>query len=72
MEEDNLNTTETHMQLGAKIQRFYDILREHCDHLQEWIPDPEDEHEASLKRVREDLVYDLLDRYSDIFDKILT
>jgi hypothetical protein len=27
--------------------------------------------EASFKRVNEDPVYDLLDRYSDILDKIL-
>jgi len=69
MEDESLNSVEAQMRIGAKIQRFYDILREYRADFDNW--NPENEEEAEEKRKREELIFSLMDEYALLFENIL-
>jgi len=69
MEDENLNSVEAQMRIGAKIQRFYDVLREYRADFDNW--NPEDERESEEKRKREELIFSLMDEYALLFENIL-
>ena len=66
---DDLNMVVHAMQIGAKIQRFQDILLEYQNEFKGW--DPEDEQEKALKEAKEVLIFALMDEYGVLFDNIL-
>lgn len=70
MEDENLNPTEAQVRIGAKIQRFYDILREYRASLNEW--NAQDEAESEEKKAREELIFSLMDEYLLLFESILS
>ena len=69
MEEVILNPTEAQMRVGAKIQKFYDVLQEQRVELKSWVP--EDEIEERIKRVKEDFIFSLMHEYFELFDSII-
>lgn len=69
MEDENLNLVEAQMRIGAKIQRYYDILREYRADFDNW--KTETEEEAEEKRKREELIFSLMDEYLLLFENIL-
>lgn len=68
-DERAFNEVEAKMNVGARIQRFHDLLWETLNEIKEW--ETADGAEEALKRAKEDLLYDLLDSYGDLFDKII-
>lgn len=69
MEDENLNLVEAQMRIGAKIQRFYDILREYRADFENW--KAESEEEVDEKKAREEMIFSLLDEYLLLFENIL-
>lgn len=60
----------SHMQLGAMIQKFYDELWKQSDDMKDWLPD-DDQEERIKKTCQYDLLGEIIEEFSNIFDEIL-
>ena len=69
MDEGILNPVEAQMRVGAKIQKFYDVLQEYRIELKSWTP--EDETEERIKKGKENMLFSLMDEYFELFDSII-
>ena len=69
VDDEILNSVDAQMRVGAKIQKFYDILQEYRVDLKSWTP--ENEFEECAKRAKEEMLFSIMDEYFDIFDSII-
>lgn len=63
------NTVEAQLKIGAKIQKFYDIMEKYRVELQDW--KTEDKNELTERDSKVELLYHLKDTYILIFQDIV-